>query len=489
MKKQCFATVILAGVNLTSFGMMIPSPFARLTISNNEVTSFSSWTLSLSVGGDDTKKVNVAAMEALLYSAAQSSQSSGNSSGIPVSFSFGWLDDSGSIEEYVTYQGFTLQFKVTTNGRFMTYEISGYASLSVAAAMPVFNIPAVSGVVQPSAVLVGLAEGLRATDYYQLDVDRNDNPTLINHGAMTTSFNSYVRGSFSTKDDYDSFPGLVTLSKSYSRSRAGSGLNTEGYVKKMSQLVNNAPDQIGYFIKQSVVDNTPQSASFSYWIDEPTATSMGTIHYKSNSNLINRRMNGTLRYGTSDSNVLSLSGSYDGVAYSMTDMNFSSVGFNLDASGNQIANSGQVVNSWSASLADTFQTVNIINDIQAIATQFSGDFTVDIVGTLHLFSVAEPVTLLVLSGNTVSPITGIYNIVGVSHTISTTFITTLKLQRLMMSTANQVASGQGIFVTGSSSYPRNSYETTSNIVSPYETNFGTLYPNFSTVRSPIENGG
>lgn len=486
MKKQPFCSFTLCGLSLTDFGLEIPSPFARLDITNNEVTSFSSWTLHVSIGGDEKKKVNVAALEALLYSAAQTAASVGDSSGIPVSFSFGWLDESGNVDEYTSYQGFTLQFKVSTTGLFMNYDISGYASLSVQSAMPVFNIPEVSGVIQPSALLVALAKGLKATDYYQLDVDRNDAPTLVNHGAMTTSFNSYVRGTFSTKDDYESFPGLLKLSKSYSNAKTGTGLNTEGYVKKLSQLENNAPDQVPQYIKKSIVDNTPQSTSFSYWIDEPTMTQPGVIHFKSNANLINSHMSATLRFGTSDSNVLSLNGSYNGVAYNMSDMNFSSVGFSLDASGNQIANTGQIVNSWSASLADTFQTVNIINDIQAIATQFSGDFSVDIVGTTEAFTVAQPVSLIVISGQTVSPVSGIYNIVSVSHSISNSFITTLKIQRLVMSTANQVAAGQGIIVTGSESYPKNSYSKSKNIVSPYEADFGTLYPNFSTVKPAVK---
>lgn len=71
--KQPFCNFILAGVSLTDFGLEIPSPFTSLTLSNAETTSMTSWELVCTVGGDYRKKVNVAAFEALLYSAAQDS--------------------------------------------------------------------------------------------------------------------------------------------------------------------------------------------------------------------------------------------------------------------------------------------------------------------------------------------------------------------------------------------------------------------------------
>ena len=162
----------------------------------------------------------------------------------------------------------------------------------------------------------------------------------------------------------------------------------------------------------------------------------------------------------------------------MTNMNFKQLGFTIDGSGNTIVQDGSVINSWSSSLSDVFQTANIINDVNAIASQFSGDFTVQIPGSVKTYEIAQPISLLVMSGNTLSPITGIYNIVSVSHDISNTFITTLKVQRLVMSTANQVAANQGILVKGGSAYPSLSYTTTSNIISTGKVDFGYMYPTF-----------
>lgn len=437
------------------------------------------WTLECIVGGDDKRRINISAFEALLYTSAQNASNYSNSSGIPVSFLFGWLDENGSVLESLSYQGFTLTFKVSTSGRYMKYSITGYASLAIQTSLPVLRVPELSGIVQPSAVVEGLAVAVKATNYYDLDIDHCDQPTLVNHGAMTTSFNSYVRGTYSGKDDYETFPGLLKLSKSYNASRDSAGLDSYK-VRKLSQAINNRKvSPLSNYLKTSFTDTKPQSSSFSYWVDEPTMTSRGCIHYKSNAGLLGTYTKDTLEYGTANTNVLTLSGSYNGVAYNMTNMNYTQVGFNVDSSGNTIAQDYQVVNSWSSTLADVFQSANIINDVNAIASQFSGDFTVTIPGSTKKYNIAQPISLLVMSGNTISPITGIYNIISVSHDISSTFVTTLKLQRLVMSSANQVAAQQGILIRGSSSYPKLSYAKTKNIISTSKVDFGTIYPDFT----------
>lgn len=480
MKKQPFCNVMIAGVSLTEYGLRVPSPFCSLELTNSEISSFTNWTLNVIVGGDASKGVNVAAFESLLYSSAQAASSYKNSSGIPVSFMFGWLNDEGSVADHVSYQGYTLKFEVSTQGLFMNYRITGFASLALQSSMPVIRIPEVCGIVQPSAVVAGLAKAVKADSYYNLDIDHNDAPTLVSHGALTTSFKSYVRGSYSGKDDYDTFPGLLKLSKSYNASRDAAGLSRK--VKKLSQVLNNADvTPVSSFLKQSFTDNTPQCSSFSFWVDEPTMTQPGVIHYKSNANLTTGHNTDTLEYGTSKTNILSMSGSYNGVAYNMSNMNFSSVGFAVDGSGNTIVQDAEVVNSWSASLPDVFQTVNIINDINALASQFSGDFTITVPGSTKQYTIAQPISLIVMSGNTLSPVSGVYNIISVSHTISNTFVTTLKVQRLVMSSANQVASAQNITQSNSSGYTSSAYTKTSNIVSTGKVDFGNLYPDFTYI--------
>lgn len=473
---------MLAGVSLTEFGLSIPSPYASLDISNSQVTSMTSWTLRCVVGGDSSRRINIAAFEALLYSAAQDASQYENASGIPVSFIYGWLDDTGNVSKYSSYQGFTLQFTVSTSGLYMIYEITGYATLALQSSIPSLRIPQVCGIVQPSAVLEGLAKAVRATDYYELDIDHNDAPTLVNHNDLTTSFNRYVRGTYSAEDNYDEFPGLLKLSKSYNSTRDAAGIVYP--YRKVSHILNNATiTPISNFFKKGLNDNTPQCASFSYWVDEPSMTRPGVIHYKSNAGLTTSQVSDTLEYGTSNTNILSISGSYNGVAYNMTDMNFAYVGFSVDGSGNTIVQDAEVVNSWSSSLADVFQTVNIINDVNAIASQFSGDFTITIPGSVKKYEIAQPISLLVMSGNTISPITGIYNVISVSHSISEVFTTTLKVQRLVMSSANQVATYQGIYISGTGEYPTSSFTKTDNIKSTGLVVFPDLYPDFTYMRS------
>ena len=475
MYKQPFCNFILAGVSLTDFGLEIPSPFCSLELTNAQITSFTSWTLQVIVGGDESKKSNIAAFEALLYTAGQEANKYPDSKGVPVSFMFGWLNSDNSIGKNIAYQGYFIKFQVSTEGLFMRYTINGYASLGFKFALPTCNIPPLTGVVQPSAVVEGVCKALKMDRYYNLDIDHNDAPTLVSHGALTTSVSSYIRGTYSTEDNYNTFPGLQRLSKSYNFNRDAAGLVRGS--GKLSTLLNNLTETpIDNYLKKSIVDSTMQCSAFSFWVDEPTMTQMGTIHYKSNAGLISTHTADTLEFGTANTNVLSISGSYNSVAYNMTNFSFADIGFAVDGSGNTVVQDSKVVNSWSATLAHVFQTANIINDVNALASQFTGDFTVTIPGSVEQYSIAQPVSLLVVSGNTVSPITGVYNIMSVTHSVSNTFITTLKLQRLVMSNANEVAMSQGISLISGQGY--GTYNRTKNVISSSKVDFGTLYPTF-----------
>ena len=50
----------------------------------------------------------------------------------------------------------------------MNYKLNGYASLAMQMSTPVLNIPAVSGIVQPSAIVEALAKAVKADTYYNL---------------------------------------------------------------------------------------------------------------------------------------------------------------------------------------------------------------------------------------------------------------------------------------------------------------------------------
>ena len=480
MLRQPFCSFLLAGVSLTDFGLSIPSPFCSLSVSNAQIQSFTSWELRVTVVGDAIKGSNIAAFEALIYSASQSAAQAGNAQRVPVSFMFGWMNPDGAVGEHVSYQGFFLNYKTSTSGLSMTYTITGNASISFQSALPVYHVPALCGIVKPSAVAEAFLRAIKADHYYDLDIDHNDAPTMINCGAMTTSANAYIRGSYSGEDNYSEFPGLCKLSKSYSKTRDAAGLR-RGY-RKLSTLMNNiSVSELSSFLTKSIVDYSYQNSTYSYWVDEPTAVQRGVIHYKSNAGLVSTHMGDTLEYGTAHTNILSLNGSYNGVAYNMTNMDYSDVGFSIDGTGNTIVQANNIVNSWSASLPDVFQTTNIINDVNALASQFSGDFSVDIAGSVKQFGLMQPVSLLVVAGNTISPVTGVYNIVSVEHRISNTFITTLKIQRFAISSANEVASTENITIPNNPYY-QYAYTQTSNIKSTDFVDFGTIYPTFEDIQ-------
>ena len=104
-------------------------------------------------------------------------------------------------------------------------------------------------------------------------------------------------------------------------------------------------------------------------------------------------------------------------------------------------------------------------------------------GSTKQFTIAQPVSLIVMSGNTLSPVSGVYNIISISHSISSTYTTTLKVQRLVMSSANEVASVQGILQANYSGYSNNAFRKTDNIISTGKVDFGTLYPTYEHLGS------
>ena len=57
MLKQPYVSFALAGVNLTDFGLKIPSPFCSLTVSNAQISSFLSWELKITVVGDQKGRI------------------------------------------------------------------------------------------------------------------------------------------------------------------------------------------------------------------------------------------------------------------------------------------------------------------------------------------------------------------------------------------------------------------------------------------------
>ena len=64
--------------------------------------------------------------------------------------------------------------------------------------------------------------------------------------------------------------------------------------------------------------------------------------------------------------------------------------------------------------------------------------------------------------------------------MSNTFVTTLKVQRLVMSSANEVATSQGITIANGADATY-AYTPTKNILSTNKVDFGNIYPTYEDV--------
>jgi len=487
-----FIAVSLAGVSLTDLGYKIPTPLVGITIKNALVRSALEWELTLNVAGDSNKRANIAAIEGLWYQAEQSARNSGYTRGIPVSIILGWQSPNGQITESMDIEGFTIQFSVTVpEAQYTQYVIKGFGTTGVPSNMPTITIPPIRGIVQPSAVLEALCRSLKADAYYDLDIDRNDAPTYMAHGTIQTSFTRYVRGTRSPKDNFGNFPGLQPLATQVSTNEQAYGLITEK-VRNMGMLINNVPlsERRNYF--RSDLNDRPDTVNtFSFWVDEPTMTQRGKINFKSDAGLRIRASNDQLILGGNETNIFSLTGSYDSVAYTLKNINAGRIGFTLDGSGNSIATVQPTVTAYSATLADVYNSANEINNVNAIATQFSGKITVTMAGNVRGYELAQPVTVTVLSGNSLSQISGVYHVMEMTHRLDSRFITTLELQRLDTGSpsdgtvSEEVSGGATESITSvyadTTSQKLARQSQTSNIISPRKVELGTLTTTFENL--------
>jgi hypothetical protein len=448
------------------------------------------WELTLNVAGDASRKANIAAIEGLWYQAEKAAKNSGYKRGIPVSIMVGWQSPDGQVLECMDIEGWTMQFSVNVpESQHLQYTIKGFGQTAVPTNMPTIRIPAIRGIVQPSAILEALCESLNADNYYDLDIDRFDTPTYISHGIIQTSFTRYVRGNKTKDDGFGDFPGLQPLATQVMGGGQAYGLITD-QVKDMGMLVNNVREgERSPYFRSDVNDRPDTVNTFSFWVDEPTMTQRGKINFKSDAVLRVKQNHDQLILGGNETNIFSLSGTYDSVAYTLKNINAGRIGFTVDGTGNAIASVQPSVSSFSGSLAEVFNSANEINNVNAIATQFSSKITITMAGNVRGYELAQPVTVTVLSGNTLSPISGIYRVMEVTHQLTgSRFITTLVCQRLDTGSPNDAANGatDGInsiaTVAGDPVLQRTMRNSqTSNIISPRLVELGNLANTFDNL--------
>ena len=195
-------------------------------------------------------------------------------------------------------------------------------------------------------------------------------------------------------------------------------------------------------IMGSPVAQTQRSASsYTFSITEPTFHSRGVIRYKNNVNLANYVNDSVLIWGGLYTNILSISATYQGVTQTLLGSGASvQTGMGITLKGETLTTESNRQNSYNATLPSMFVAGNTLNNLNAISTQFNTNIQVTIVGAPKVFQVADAVRIVVYTGGTLNPITGVYRIIKVAHNINgTSYTTTLTVQRLDLITANDTA--------------------------------------------------
>jgi hypothetical protein len=138
---------------------------------------------------------------------------------------------------------------------------------------------------------------------------------------------------------------------------------------------------------------------------------------------------------------MSISATYDGVTQQLLGSGSAvQTGMAIDLKGTRITSNSNRQNSYSANASSMYAAGNVINNLNAISTQFNTDISVTLYGKPKIFQVAEAVRVLVYTGGTLNPITGVYRIMKVTHQCTgTSYTTSLVLKRLDLITANDTA--------------------------------------------------
>lgn len=192
----------------------------------------------------------------------------------------------------------------------------------------------------------------------------------------------------------------------------------------------------------SPVAQTQRSASsYTFSITEPTFHTRGVIRYKNNVNLANYVSQDVLIWGGLYTNIMSISATYQGVTQQLLGSGTTvQTGMGITLKGESLVTTANRQNSYSATIGSMYAAGNALNNLNAISTQFNTNVQITIVGSPRVFRVADAVRVVVYTGGTLNPITGVYRIIKVAHNINgTSYTTTLTVQRLDLITANNTA--------------------------------------------------
>lgn len=424
------------GIALRSLGEKVPSPLVSIQFTDAENALQSNFTVTLHISGNQNKGYHVGTFEMLLYAFAQMQ----GGSILPCYIELGWAEDEGIAvdddgrQQLLSIQGQFIKFKSTVKNSYMEYVLTGVGNFTATGNNKGLYFPAVKGNYRPSDTIEDALNFIQAYTAFDYDIDHDDEVVPMYLPAAITSLYSYVYGD-STR------AGIIQ--QAYCAGSRSTAYRLPGRLSSgMYSTIGLSHSQIRGLLGAPVAVTQRSASSYSFSITEPTFHKRGVIRFKNNTNLANYANKEILLYGAQNANVLSLTASYDGYTQQLYGSGASvQTGVGIDIDGNLLTTESNRSNSYSASAPSMYAAGNVINNLNAISTQFNTDIQATIVGNPKLYKIAEKVRLVVFSRGTLNPITGQYRVVKVTHTVTgTSYQTVLGLKRLDPITANNVVS-------------------------------------------------
>lgn len=436
--RQPYMQFVIQNIALRSLGFKVPSPLVGISLTNAESGIQTNFKVTVHVLGSQRKQAHVGAFEMMLYEFAQMR----GDSTTPCYLELGWADKTGILES-LSVQGIFIQFTSTVKTGYTEYVLEGIGNFTNTATIRGIAIPAIRGNYRPSEVAEAVLDYVNAGEVFDYDIDHDDEVVPISKPSCVTSLGEYINGS-STQQ------GLIQQSYCEGSRSCAYGLprNTATGVYLRAGY---SKTEIHNLMGSPVAQTQRSASSYTFSITEPTFHTRGVIRYKNNVNLANYVSDDVLIWGGLYTNILSISATYQGVTQTLLGSGASvQTGMGITLKGESLTTQSNRQNSYSATLGSMYSAGNVLNNLNAISTQFNTNVQITIVGKPKVFQVADAVRVVVYTGGTLNPITGVYRIIKVAHNINgTSYTTTLTVQRLDLITANNTATSIAGYTTTS----------------------------------------
>lgn len=434
--KQPYMQFVIQNVALRSLGFKTPSPLVGISLTNSESGIQTNFKVTVHILGDDRKKAHIGSFEMMLYEFAQMR----GDSTTPCYLELGWADETGILES-LSIQGIFIQFTSTVHTGYTEYILEGIGNFTNTATIRGIAIPAIRGNYRPSEVAEAVLDYVHANDVFDYDIDHDDEVVPISKASCVTSLGEYINGSSTQQGliQQSYCEGSKSCAYGLPRNRETGTYLKAGYTKAEIHNLMGSP----------VAQTQRSASSYTFSITEPTFHTRGVIRYKNNVNLANYVAEDVLIWGGLYTNILSISATYQGVTQTLLGSGATvQTGMGITLKGESLTTQSNRQNSYNATLPSMYSAGNVLNNLNAISTQFNTNVQITIVGKPKVFQVADAVRVVVYTGGTLNPITGVYRIIKVAHNINgTAFTTTLTVQRLDLITANNTATSISGYTT------------------------------------------